>query len=64
MSLEEIPGAYQRIITLELAMRMAKAVGKPKSIQAIYALQQEEYQNLMFTESLTLDLEDSQDDRF
>lgn len=64
MSLEEIPEAYQRLIVLELALRMAKAVGKPKSQQAIYALQQDEYQNLTHTESTIINIEDDLDDRF
>lgn len=58
LSLEDIPAIYQRLITLELAFRMARAVGKPKAMETIYPLLTQEYDKLYLTENIQMDLTD------
>lgn len=58
VSLEDIPEIYVRYITLLLALRLARTAGKPKAIESIYPLLQEEKEKISFTENTMIDFED------
>lgn len=64
VSLEDIPERYVRYITLVLALRLARTSGKPKAIETIYALIQEEKEKVSYTESMVINIGDSDFDRF
>ncbi len=60
VSLEDIPEIYVRYITLLLALRLARTAGKPKAIESVYPLLQEEKEKISFTENTLINIEDLQ----
>lgn len=58
MSLEDIPEKYARYITLLLALRLARTAGKPKAIETVYPLLQEEELKVSFTENTLINIGD------